>query len=206
MKTLEATTQLGGFNQFSMMNQSNKRLPYIGNHWHKDDAIITFLSSLKSHCGNTAVKLIVGTKELFTDVYAIWSKSGLNISKFLQDRLRERGIPINIWSDNAQEEFMGILLKLLCAYGVGSNQSEAQKQNHNPDEYHIQDIKGITSTVLDHSIKPICSYILFMAYVVSIIKCMDQRSLYWLIPHEDEYVLTKKRGVWILGTNPNLWW
>ena len=59
------------------------------------------------------------------------------------------GIPINIWSDNSQEEFMGSVLKLLHAYGVGSKEYEAQKQNQIPDERCIQDIKGTTFTVLD---------------------------------------------------------
>ena len=45
----------------------------------------------------------------------------------------KRGIPITILSDNVQEEFMGSVHKLLHAYGVGSNQSEYQKENHNPD-------------------------------------------------------------------------
>ena len=47
------------------------------------------------------------------DVYDIVSKSGLNIAKFIQDRFRERIIPINIWSDNVKEHFMGSVRKLI---------------------------------------------------------------------------------------------
>ena len=89
------------------MRQSNKWFPYSGPHRHKDDAIKVFLSSVLSHNGTTTVELIVGPKTLLTDVYSIGSNSYLNIYKVLQDRFRKRGIPINIWSDNSQEEFMG---------------------------------------------------------------------------------------------------
>ena len=103
MKTLDSTTQLGGFDQRLPMRQYNKCFSYNGFHQHEDDAIDTFFSSVKSHDGTTAVELIVGTKTLLTDVYAIGSNSGLNISKVLLDCFRERGIPINIWSNNSQE-------------------------------------------------------------------------------------------------------
>ena len=43
MKTLEATRQIGEFNQCRPMRQSNKRFPYRGPHQHKYDAIDTFL-------------------------------------------------------------------------------------------------------------------------------------------------------------------
>ena len=102
MKTLEANTQLGGFNKFPQMRQSNKSFPYSGTHWHEDDTINNFLSSVQAHYGTTVVEIIVGTKTLLKDVYTIGSKSGLNIAKVLQDRFRERGIPINICSENAQ--------------------------------------------------------------------------------------------------------
>ena len=155
MKTLEDMTQLGGFNQRLLMRQSNKHFPYSGPHLNKDDAIDTFFSSVKSHNGTTAVEIVVGTKTLLTDVYAIGSKSGLNTAKFLQCGFCECGIPINIWSDNSQEVFMESVRKLLHTYGVGSNKYEAHKQNQNPAERRIQEIKVITSIVLDHYCTPI---------------------------------------------------
>ena len=100
MKTLEDMTQLGGFNKRLLMRQSNKHFPYSGPHLNKDDAIDTFFSSVKSHNGTTDVEVIVGTKTLLTDVYAIASKSDLNISKFLQYLFYKRGIPISIWSNH----------------------------------------------------------------------------------------------------------
>ena len=75
--------QLGVFNQCRLMRQSNNIFPYIGPHRHEDDTIDTFLFSLKSHDGTTNVEIIVGTKTLLMDVYAIGYKSGLNISKYL---------------------------------------------------------------------------------------------------------------------------
>ena len=96
MKTLEATNQLGGFNQCLPMSKSNKIYPYSESHQRKDDAIDTLFYSVKYHNGTTVIELIVGTKTILTDVYAIGSKSGLNIANFSQDRFRERGIPIKI--------------------------------------------------------------------------------------------------------------
>ena len=120
------------------MSKSNKIYPYSESHQRKDDAIDTLFYSVKYHDGTAAIELIVGTKTILTDVYAIGSKSGLNIANFSQDRFRERGIPIKIWSDNAQEEFMGSVRKLLRAYRVGIKQSEAHKHNQNPYELRIQ--------------------------------------------------------------------
>ena len=93
---------------------------------------------LKSHDVTTDVELIVGTKKFLMDVYAIGSNSGPNFSKFLQDRFLDSQIPINIWSDNSQGKSMGSVRKFLHAYGVGSKQSEAHKQNQNPGERRIQ--------------------------------------------------------------------
>ena len=102
-KTLEATTQLGGLNQFLMMRQSNNILPYSGPHQYKDETINTLFYSVQDPDGTTAVEFIVRTKTLIMDVYAIGFKSGLNISKVLQDRFHKLGININICSRNAQE-------------------------------------------------------------------------------------------------------
>ena len=41
IKTLEAITRLGGFNQRLLMRQYNKKFPHSGPHRHKDDAIDT---------------------------------------------------------------------------------------------------------------------------------------------------------------------
>ena len=82
---------------------------------------------------------------------------------------------------------MGSVRKLLRAYGVGSKQYEAHKQNQNPDECLIQYIKGTTCTFLDCSGAPIWSWILCMAYVVSILYCMVHCFLSWRTPHEAAY-------------------
>ena len=75
-------------------------------------------------------------------------------AKFLQDGFHERVSPINIWFNNAQEDFVGSVLKLLCAYGVGRRQYEFHKQNHNPAERRVQEIKVTTRTVLDCYVAP----------------------------------------------------
>ena len=87
---------------------------------------------------------------------------------------------------------MGSVRKLLRAYGVGSKKSESHKQNQNPAERSIQEIKCTTCTVLDRSCTPSFSWLLFMAYVVSILKHMAHHSLYWRTPHKAAY-----------GFNPN---
>ena len=102
MKTLGATTQLGGFNQRLLMRQSNKCFPYRSLRQHKYDAIGIFSYSVQAQDGTTAIELIVFPNTLLTDVYAIESKSGLNIATVLQDRFRKRVMRINIWSDNSQ--------------------------------------------------------------------------------------------------------
>ena len=71
MKTLEDTTQLGGFNKHLPMRNSNKKLPISGTHRNEDDAIDTFLSLAPAHDGTTTAELIFRTKTLITHVYAI---------------------------------------------------------------------------------------------------------------------------------------
>ena len=102
INTIEATTQISGFNQCPPTSQYNKRFPCRGPHWHKDGDIYNLFYSVKSHDGTISVELIFGTKTLTPDVYAIVSKSGLNIDQVLQERFRERGIPISICYDNVQ--------------------------------------------------------------------------------------------------------
>ena len=100
-----------------------------------------------------------------------------------QDRFREHGIPINIWSGGAQEDFMGGVLKLIHAYGLGRNQSDAHKQNQNPEERRIQEIKGTSRNVLDHSDTPSWSWIICMVYAVAILGCIAHRTLSWHTTH-----------------------
>ena len=75
------------------------------------------------------------------------------------------------------------MINLLSAYGVGRKQSESHKQNQNPGECHIQEIKGTTRTVLDGSGAPSQSWLLFMVYVVSIPNFMARLYLSWITPH-----------------------
>ena len=103
MKTLKATTQIGGFSQHLPMRQYNKQFPYSGTRRNKDDAIDTFFSSLRAYDGTNNVEIIVGTKTLLTDVYAIESKSGINIAKVIQDHFCETWNNNNNMVDNSQD-------------------------------------------------------------------------------------------------------
>ena len=53
MKTLEATNQLGGFNQRLPTRHPNKKFLYIGPHQHEDDIINTSLSYIRAQYGIT---------------------------------------------------------------------------------------------------------------------------------------------------------
>ena len=92
MNTLNSTTQLGGFNQLTPTRQPIKLFTYSAPQRHEEYAINTLFSLVTSHNGTTAVELIVGTKNLLTDVYAIGPNSGLNIANVLQHRFRKHGI------------------------------------------------------------------------------------------------------------------
>ena len=70
MNTIEATSQLGGFNQHLPTRQPNKRFPYSGPHRHEDDTIGNFLSSVRAQNVTTTIELIVANT-LLTDVYSI---------------------------------------------------------------------------------------------------------------------------------------
>ena len=96
MKTLKAATLVGAFNQRLQTRHSNKRFPYSRPYKHEYDRINNFFSSVQANNITYSIELVVVTKTLLTDVYAIGSKSGLNIDKFFQEHFRERGITMNI--------------------------------------------------------------------------------------------------------------
>ena len=175
------------------MSKYKKCFLYSGSHQHDDDYLDTLFSSVKSHDSNTTVKIIVGTKTVLMDVYAIVSKSGVNIAKVFQDRFYKCGIPIKIWSNNSQEDFMGIGQKLIRSYGVGSEQSEAHKQNQEPAVRQIQEIKGTNCTVLNHSESSSWYWFLCLACIVLIINWM-YHILIWI--HDR---CRAPNGVWIMG-------
>ena len=85
---------------------------------------------------------------------------------------------------------MGSVRKLLRVYEVVSKQYEPHKYNQNPTELRIQDIKGITRTILDCSGTPSWSWLLYMAYVISILNYMVYHYLYWHTPQEAAHGFT----------------
>ena len=64
IKTLEDTTELGGFNQRLPTRKSNKSFPYRGPYQHKDDTTNTLFSSVRAHNGTTAVELLLAPRHL----------------------------------------------------------------------------------------------------------------------------------------------
>ena len=117
IKTLEAATQLVSFNQRLTMRHHNRIFPYNAPHRHENDTINTFLSFSRTHYGTITVKLIVVTKTLLTDVYAMGFKLGLNVAKVLQDQFRKCGTPIKIWSDNVKESLWVVCARLFALIG-----------------------------------------------------------------------------------------
>ena len=85
---------------------------------------------------------------------------------------------------------MGSVRKLLCIYGGVNKKYEAHKQNQNPAECRIQEIKCATRNSLYCSGEPIWYWILSMYYVISILNCMPHQSLSWRIPYKAEYGFT----------------
>ena len=85
---------------------------------------------------------------------------------------------------------MGSVHKLLCNYGVGIKQSESYKQNQNPAECRIQEIKGTNPTVLNRSGSLNWSWLLCMEYVIYIPNCMAHHSLSWSTPRLDSFGFT----------------
>ena len=73
---------------------------------------------------------------------------------------------------------------------MGGYGDKYHKQNQNPAERHIQNIKGTTCTVLDRSGAPSWSWLFWISYAVAILNCMSHQSLYWRTHHETDYIFT----------------
>ena len=68
--------------------------------------------------------------------------------------------------------------------------SEPLQQNHNPAERIIQEVKATTNMVMDRTGAPPWIWLLFMVFIVYIIKCLEVARLDQRTPTEFDFGIT----------------
>ena len=90
-----------------------------------------------------------GITSHFTKVYPMSSE--FKIRDTLRDLFHDRGAPNNIKSDCAKAQQSNAFKDILCHYCIGQYFSEPEKQNQNPADHRIQDVKKDVRTIMDRA-------------------------------------------------------
>ena len=126
----------------------------------KDDGI-------GGHANCTLVQLFTGADSEFTSIYPIHVKSAFPHA--LQDFIRDHGAMKSLRSDNAKEETSILVQDILKMYMIRDSQSKPHYQHQNPAERMIQDVKRMTTSIMDHVGCQAHWWLLCMTYVVSLL-------------------------------------
>jgi len=135
----------------------------------------TFFSTTPAHDGTTMCQLFVGRKSKFTDVYPMKAKSEYPTA--LLDFIRSHGAMQGIMSDNAAEQVSAEATNILRKYNIKDMQSEPYQQHQNPAERRIQDVKAMTTTVMDRTGAPKKLWLFCLLYCVYVLNRLSHVSL-----------------------------
>ena len=127
----------------------------------------TFFSATEAHDGSKMCQLFVGKKSYFTEVVPMTQKS--EFPNALKDFVRKHGAMQGLMSDNAPEQISDQVHQILRQYNIKDMQSEPYQQNQNPAERRIQEVKAMTTVVMDRSGAPKKLWLLCLLYCVYIL-------------------------------------
>ena len=135
----------------------------------KDDGI-------GGHANCTLVQLFTGADSEFTSIYPIHSK--YEFPHALQDFIHDHGAMKSLHSNNAKEETSTLVQDILKMYMIRDSQSEPHYQHQNPAERRIQDVKRMTSSIMDHVGCQAHWWLLCMTYVVGLLNHLTKSKGY----------------------------
>ena len=133
-------------------------------------------NGIGGHANCTLVQLFTGADSEFTSIYPIHSKS--EFPHALQGFIRDHGAMKSLCSDNAKEETSTLVQDILKMYMIRDSQSEPHYQHQNPAERRIQDIKRMTSSIMDHVGCQAHWWLLCMTYVVGLLNHLTNSKGY----------------------------
>ena len=190
-RTFEATTQLAKHVplRIPLRRHHKSRFPYLNRKRLPETvATDTYFSKEKAYGGYTCVQLFVGTTSQFIQVYGLQRES-LGVQA-LEDFIRDIGAPHDIRSDNAKME-IGIAWTQLCRkYNIAQSTTEPEHPQQNPAERAIQDIKKMSTKLMDRENVPTVLWYLCCKYVAYLRNRTASEQLGWRTPFEKLYGIT----------------
>ena len=175
-KTLEGTTQYYRASVHHPFRKHFKsRFPAANVHrlpeWVSTDTIFSDTPALDDgipgHGGCTMLQVYGGLDSHFLAGYPLHSESFMATT--LQDYIRDHGAMFGLASDNAKSETSSKVKDILRAYCIKDRQSEPYYEHQNFVERKIQDIKRMTSNIMDRVGAPGPIWLLCMLYVICLL-------------------------------------
>ena len=153
-------------------------LPY----WYSTDTFFTDVpaadDSIPGHGGCTMVQIYGRLDSDLLSGYPMSSESQLPST--LQDFICDYGAMEGFKSDDAKSETSAVMKDLFCMYLIQDCQSELHCQHQNTIEHHIQDIKHMTHSIMDHFGCPAVYLLLCLLYIIGMLHILV--NLKGLIP------------------------
>ena len=104
--------------------------------------------------------------------------------KTLQDFIRYEGAPTALKSDNALTQIGTKTREILRLYNIRDFRCEPHNQQQNPAERRIQDMKNMSTMIMDATGTPPEYWLLNILYVTHVLNHTAHESLKWKTPIE----------------------
>eukprot|EP00957_Ditylum_brightwellii_P038616 2919163-Ditylum_brightwellii.AAC.1 len=119
-----------------------------------------------------------------------------------EDFIRESGAPYALHSDNTKMQTGLSFRKILRKYNIRSENTEPLHPQQNPAKCRIQDVKQLSTKIMDRTGTPAFLWFFCMLYVVMLLNFTALESLGWIMPHQACF---ENKGdtlaYWILSDN-----
>jgi hypothetical protein len=137
---------------------------------------------LLDHGGVTMVQVYVGRDSLLTRTFPMQQESDMH--KTLQDFIRYEGAPTALKSDNALTQIGTKTREILRLYNIRDFRCEPHNQQQNPAKRRIQDMKNMSTMIMDATGTPPEYWLLNILYVTHVLNHTAHESLKWKTPIE----------------------
>ncbi|MDJ0828176.1 MAG: reverse transcriptase domain-containing protein, partial [Rhodobacter sp.] len=143
-----------------------RRLP----EWYSTDTIFSDTPAaddgMEGHGGCKMAQLYGGISSGFLKLVPM--KSEYELPRTLEEFIRDHGAFKGLKSDNAKSETSRSMHDILRMYCISDKQSEPHYEHQNPIERKIQDVKKMTSGIMDRVAVPAKYWLITMLFVVSL--------------------------------------
>jgi Reverse transcriptase (RNA-dependent DNA polymerase) len=189
--TLDHTTQLARLDtRLPLRKHFKSRFPAANvSRLNETYATDTFFSDtpalddgIYGHGGATMTQIFCGCSSQFTAGYPM--KTDGEMASTLEDFIRTYGAPKSLFSDNAKAQIGKAVHDILRMYSIGNFQCEPHHQHQNPAERRIQELKRISTTIMERTNTPPSLWLLALNYTMYLLNRLSVKSLSWKTPIE----------------------